>query len=247
MNNVFFILFIYILYIFSYVVFHQVEWESPRLSMNFVAGSAQVMLTYSLCSVFRVGSKAKHALIFLVGIFSSIPILWTFDQPPKITREPAPSSMLQSITLQTPDQGIRLLLPLPRDYGNEIIVRTMLTRPYDGPSRIAVWVNGTAIGTMSPAGTIQHKPGSAMSLEEIEVPFKVDTVGVSNPMEIILRQPVPDPALRIAVWSSHLGTAQGANTAWFANGSHWARGIPSSRTGGPSEAVPIVWLLNADP
>ena len=214
--------------------------------MNLVAGSAQVMLAYSLCNVFRVGSKVKLALIFLVAILSSIPILWTFDQPPKITRQSAPSSMLQSITLQSPDQGIRLLLPLPRDHGNEILVRTMLDRPYDGPSRLAVWVNGNAIGTMFPAGTIHRKPGFAVSLEEIEVPFKVDTVGVSNPMEIILRQPVPDPALRIAVWGSHLGTTQGANTAWFANGTHWVRGIPSPRTGGPSEAVPIVWLLNAD-
>lgn len=246
MINTFLLLFIYILYIFLCVLFHRVEWGSPRLSMNLVAGSAQVMLAYTLCNVFRVGSKVKLALIFLVGIFSSIPILWTFDHPPKITRQSVPQSMLQSITLQSPDQGIRLLLPLPRDPGNEIIIRTMLDRPYDGPSRLAVWVNGTAIGDMFPAGTIHRKSALAVSLEELEVPFKVDIVGVANPMEIILRQPVPDPALRIAVWGSHLGTTQGANTAWFATGTDWVRGIPSARTGGPSKAVPIVWLLNAD-
>jgi len=180
-------------------------------------------------------------------MFSFLPLLLVFNEQPNITRGSLPSSMLQSIALQSPDQAIRLLLPLPRDPAEEMMVRTSLDRPYRGNSRLNVSVNGIFVGEMLPVGTVHRKPGVAISLEEIEVPFQTKIVGISKPMDIVLRQSIPDPALRITLWSSHLGSTYGSEAAWFANGSNWVRGIPSSRTGETSNGIPIVWLVNIDP
>jgi len=237
---------LYLLFICIWVLSGQVEWGSPRLAMNLVAGTTQIILAYLISASLGLGTRMQIRVLLFFCIFSFIPLFLVFNEQPNITRGSLPSSMLQSITLQSPDQAIRLLLPLPRDPAEEMMVRTSLDRPYGGNSRLNVSVNGIFVGEMLPVGTVHRKTGFAISLEEIEVPFQTKIVGISNPMEIILRQSIPDPALRITIWGSHLGSTFGSEAAWFANGSNWVRGIPSSRTGEISYGIPIVWLLNID-
>ena len=218
-------------------------WVAPRLALNAIGAITLVATAYLFAATFGAGPRSRGALAVGAALATWIPLFGDMP-PPNITRGDAASPMLWSITLQSPDQGIRRLVPGPSPASDRLRLRVMLSAPYGGASYLVAHVNGIDVGRLVPVGSDAPEARTEAAHSDLEVKFRARETGFANPTEVVLRQPVPDPGLRVAVWGATAGATFGGEAAWFGTGSTWTRGTPSALTGLPTRGVPVIWMQN---
>ena len=230
----------------GFAVSTQVSGSVPaRLALNAVGAITLVATAYLIAASFGAGSRSRGALAVGTALAAWIPLFGEMP-PPNITRGDAASPMLWSITLQSPDQGIRRLLPLPGHPREMMRLRVVLGQPYHGASFLTASINSADVGQLVPMGSNSPHGSFSVDYAQLEVVFNKKAITMSIPMEVVVRQPMTDPKLRIAVWGSHAGTVFTRDAAWFGTGSSWVRGTPNALTGKMVDGVPIMWLSDAE-
>ena len=161
-------------------------------------------------------------------------------QVPVITKGAMRSEQIWSITLQNPSQVVRRVVPRPNiGLATTVRIRVSLEGDYHGPSFLTATVHGDDFGRMFPAGA---QRGLSLGHDSLELVFDSSALDGLEFVEIDLRQPVPDPALRIVVVGQSRGAELGENSAFFGDGFQWLRGVPVARTGMIVSGLPQIWL-----
>ena len=148
------------------------------------------------------------------------------------------STRIWSVTLQSPDQAIRRNLEAP-NIGVAAVarLRVALDRDYHGSAYLSASVAGNDLGAMFASGT---QRGLSLGTDSLELIFDSRVIAGRDTVEVVVRQPVPDPALRVVVVGDARG--RGRDASVFGSGDVWFAGIPVSTTGSMVNALPMIWL-----
>jgi len=212
----------------------------PRIALNAVPIVIAVLLVaFSVPDLFRLRFHAS--VILLVG-GAALGVLYSraWVEVPVITKSAMRSEQIWSITLQNPSQVVRRVVPRPNiGLAATVRIRVSLEVDYHGPSFLTATVRGDDLGRMFPAGA---QRGLSLGHDSLELIFDSSALDGLDFVEIDLRQPVPDPALRIVVVGQSRGVELGKNSAFFGDGFQWLRGVPVARTGMIVSGLPQIWL-----
>ncbi|MCG3770754.1 MAG: hypothetical protein JW384_01932 [Nitrosomonadaceae bacterium] len=181
-------------------------------------------------------------ILLSIGVVASSPFAFMRDwvEVPVISKSDAISEQIWSITLQNPSQVVRRVVPRPNiGLATTVRIRVSLEGDYHGPSFLTATVRGDDFGRMFPAGA---QRGLSLGHDSLELIFGSSALDGLDFVEIDLRQPVPDPALRIVVVGQSRGAELGENSAFFGDGFQWLRGVPVARTGMIVSGLPQIWL-----
>lgn len=185
--------------------------------------------------------RYQVSLSLLVGsVVLSILYSRKWVEVPVIAKGAIRSDKIWSITLQKPSQVVRRVVTRPTiGSATTVRIRVALEGDYQGRSFFVASVNGVDFGRMFPEGT---QRGLSLGHDSLELIFDASRIDGWDFVEIELRQPVPDPALRIMVIGQARGTVLGENAAFFGDGFQWLRGVPVANTGVMVSGLPVVWL-----
>ena len=206
---------------------------------------ACVSLVVIGCTLFLAGRTLRfttRATLVSVTIMASMCLAFMRDwvEVPAISKSDAISDQIWSITLQNPSQVVRRVVPRPNiGLAATVRIRVSLEGDYHGPSFLTATVRGDDFGRMFPAGA---QRGLSLGHDSLELIFDSSALDGLDFVEIDLRQPVPDPALRIVVVGQSRGAELGKNSAFFGDGFQWLRGVPVARTGMIVSGLPQIWL-----
>ena len=197
------------------------------------------------CTLFLGGRTLRFATrttLVSVTIVASMCLAFMRDwfEVPAISKSDAISDQIWSITLQNPSQVVRRVVPRPNiGLATTVRIRVSLDGDYHGPSFLTATVHGDDFGRMFPAGA---QRGLSLGHDSLELIFDSSALDGLEYVEIDLRQPVPDPALRMVVVGQSRGAECGENSAFFGDGFRWLRGVPVARTGMIVSGLPQIWL-----
>jgi len=164
----------------------------------------------------------------------------TWVDIPIVNKGAIRSEKIWSITLQNPAQVVRRVVPHPNiGSATTVRIRVALDGDYHGFSFLVATVNGIDFGRMFPEGT---QRGLSLGHDSLELIFDSSALDGLDFVDIHLRQPVPDPALRMVVVGRSRGAELGENSAFFGDGFQWLRGVPVARTGMIVSGLPQIWL-----
>lgn len=164
----------------------------------------------------------------------------TWVEVPIITKSAMRSEKIWSITLQNPSQVLRRVVPRPNIGSTTAVrIRVALEDDYQGTSFFMATVMGIEFGRMFPEGT---QRGLSLGHDSLELIFDSSAIAGLDFVEIDLRQPVPDPGLRMVVIGQSRGTVSGQNAAFFGDGFRWLPGVPVAKTGMIVSGLPQIWL-----
>ena len=181
-------------------------------------------------------------ILLSIGVVASSPFAFMRDwvEVPVISKSDAISEQIWSITLQNPSQVVRRVVPRPNiGLATTVRIRVSLEVDYHGPSFLTATVRGDDFGRMFPAGA---QRGLSLGHDSLELMFDSSALDGLDFVEIDLRQPVPDPALRIVVVGQSRGAELGESSAFFGDGFRWLPGVPVARTGMIVSGLPQIWL-----
>lgn len=222
-----------------------VSWElATRSPLRFVLTVGPILilaatLWFAALGTLRVRDKASLALL---GGCVALTVLYsrTWVEVPNIMKSAIRSEKVWSITLQNPSQVLRRVVPHPNiGSAKAVRVRVALEDDYRGPSFLTATVHGDDFGTMFPEGT---QRGLSLGHDSLELIFDASALDGLDFVEIDLRQPIPDAALRVVVIGEVRGAVLGENSAFFGDGFRWLRGVPVATTGMIASGLPQVWL-----
>ena len=197
------------------------------------------------CTLFLGGRTLRfptRTTLVSVTIVASMCLAFMRDwfEVPAISKSDAISDQIWSITLQNPSQVVRRVVPRPNiGLATTVRIRVSLDGDYHGPSFLTATVHGDDFGRMFPAGA---QRGLSLGHDSLELIFDSSALDGLEYVEIDLRQPVPDPALRMVVVGQSRGAELGENSAFFGDGFRWLRGVPVARTGMIVSGLPQIWL-----
>ena len=178
--------------------------------------------------------------LFVGGVALGVLYSRAWVEVPVITKSAMRSEQIWSVTLQNPSQVIRRVVPRPNiGLATTVRIRVSLEGDYHGPSFLTATVHGDDFGRMFPAGA---QRGLSLGHDSLELIFDSSALDGLEYVEIDLRQPVPDPALRMVVVGQSRGAELGENSAFFGDGFQWLPGVPVARTGMIVSGLPQIWL-----
>ena len=198
-----------------------------------------LLVAFAVPNMFRL--RFQMSLMLLVG-GAILGVLYsrTWVDIPIVNKGAIRSEKIWSITLQNPAQVVRRVVPHPNiGSATTVRIRVALDGDYHGFSFLVATVNGIDFGRMFPEGT---QRGLSLGHDSLELIFDSSALDGLDFVEIDLRQPVPDPALRIVVVGQSRGAELGENSAFFGDGFRWLRGVPVARTGMIVSGLPQIWL-----
>ena len=178
--------------------------------------------------------------LFVGGVALGVLYSRAWVEVPVITKSAMRSEQIWSITLQNPSQVLRRVVPYPTiGAATTVRIRVALEDDYHGSSFLMATVMGIEFGRMFPEGT---QRGLSLGHDSLELIFDSSALDGLDFVEIDLRQPVPDPALRMVVVGQSRGAELGENSAFFGDGFQWLPGVPVARTGMIVSGLPQIWL-----
>ena len=183
----------------------------------------------------------QMSLALLVG-GAALGVLYSraWVEVPVITKSAIRSDQIWSISLQNPSQVVRRVVPRPNiGSATTVRIRVSLESDYHGPSFLTASVHGDDFGRMFPAGA---QRGLSLGHDSLELIFDSSALDGLDFVEIDIRQPIPDSALRMVVVGQARGAELGENSAFFGDGFRWLRGVPVARTGMIVSGLPQIWL-----
>ena len=212
----------------------------PRIALNAVLIVIAVLLVaFSVPDLFRLRFHASATLL-VGGAVLGVLYSRAWVEVPVITKSAMRSEKIWSITLQNPSQALRRIVPRPNiGLAATARIRVALEDDYHGFSFLVATVNGIEFGRMFPEGT---QRGLSLGHDSLELIFDSSALDGLDIVEIDIRQPVPDPALRMVVVGQARGAKLGENSAFFGDGFQWLRGVPVARTGMIVSGLPQIWL-----
>jgi len=198
-----------------------------------------LLVPFAKPTLFRFPHQMSLALL-VGGVPLGVLFSRSWFEVPTITKSAIRSDQIWSITLQNPSQVVRRVVPRPKiGSATAVRIRVSLESDYHGPSFLTATVRGDDFGRMFPAGA---QRGLSLGHDSLELIFDSSALDGLDFVEIDLRQPVPDPALRIVVVGQSRGAELGENSAFFGDGFRWLRGVPVARTGMIVSGLPQIWL-----
>lgn len=163
-----------------------------------------------------------------------------WSNPPEILKADPLGTRMWSIALQGPEQAIRREVETPKIGGASTArLRVSLDRDYHGDAYLSATVAGTHLGAMFAAGT---QRGLSLGTDSLELIFDSQLITGHETVEVIVRQPVPDPSLRIVVVGDSRGGPRTRGAMLFGSGDKWFAGVPTAKTGAMVLALPMIWL-----
>ena len=191
----------------------------------------------------RSGSGWLLIAVLMACVAASVVIvsaqrLWV--NPPEMSKADPLGTRMWSITLQGPDQAVRREVEAPNIGGSSTArLRVALDRDYHGEAYLAATVVGVDLGRMFASGT---QRGLSLGTDSLELIFDSQLITGRETVEIVLRQPVPDPLLRIVVVGDARGGLRTRDAVAFGVGGAWFVGVPLSKSGLMVHALPMIWL-----
>jgi len=200
---------------------------------------AVLLVAFAVPNMFRLRFQML-LMLFVGGAVLGILYSRTWVDIPIGTKSAMRSEKIWSITLQNPSQALRRIVPRPNiGLAATARIRVALEDDYHGPSYFTARVNGVDFGRMFPEGT---QRGLSLGHGNLELIFDASAIYGLDFVEINLRQPIPDPTLRVMVIGQARGAELGENSAFFDDGFQWLRGVPVARTGMIVWGLPQIWL-----
>lgn len=147
-----------------------------------------------------------------------------------------PGHMLSSLSLQSASHAIRYRVPFPQPTGNQMRVKLVLARPYEGASQLLIDVAGRVNGAM--------RPLEGGNTGEREFTFNMQHFHADAAVTLTISADMPDPALRIATWGSGLGRTLPEQPQFVTEYGAFL-GLPEPLTGKMRSAWPLVWVTGA--
>jgi hypothetical protein len=149
-------------------------------------------------------------------------------------------SRMWSITLQSPEQVLHREVEAPNIGGSgEARLRVALDRDYHGHAYLTATVADTDLGAMFATGT---QRGLSLSTDSLELIFDSRLIAGRETIAVVVRQPVPDPALRIVVVGDARWGLRTRDAVRFGSSEGLFAGVPVSTTGAMVRALPMIWL-----
>lgn len=176
----------------------------------------------------------------VVASVALVTVQGRWPNPPEMLKAEPLGTRMWSITLQHPDQVIRREVEAPKIGGSSTArLRVALDRDYHGEAHLAATVAGVDLGRMFASGT---QRGLSLGTDSLELIFESRLITGRETVEVVLRQPVPDPMLRIVVVGDARGGLRTRDAMAFGTGGAWFAGVPLARSGAMVLALPLVWL-----
>lgn len=214
------------------------EWAA-RLVLSATAACALAIM--ALCAM--AGYRARYVVPGAVALaLAMVGATFLREWPivPIISKADLRSPRLWSITLQGPDQAIKRTLSRPNIGDSPVVrIRVGLAHDYHGTAFLEATVAGMSLGRMHAEGT---QRGLTLGTDSLELIFDAHRIADPESIEVVLRQPVLDPSLRIVVVGWARGTVHGRAEVAFGDGLRWLPGVPLAMTGEMVRGLPMVWL-----
>ena len=206
---------------------------APRWALVTLSASATLLMLATIFAVFPLPRRITTAASITAILGHVISLALTLDTPPNLSAGDPPGRMLSSFAIQSPSHAIRYRVPFPRQIGERMRVRLLLSKPYEGPVNIRIDITGKIQGLMEvPTNGNSSEREYIFGMEEFQ---QIDNVVLT------LRQDGYDPDLRIAIWKSDLGRAIDGVPEYISEFGTLA-GLPDPFTGAMTKSWPLIWI-----
>lgn len=205
----------------------------PRWALVTLGASGSLLLIAVITAAFPLSLRFQRGLAIGASVSHAVAFTVTLNVPPTMTIGDPPGRMIAFVSIQSTSHAIRYRVPFPQPTSNQMRVRLVLARPYDGPARLQIDVSGRSNGAM-----VLPADGN---LGEREYTFDMGPFGTDTSTVLTITPDIPDRDLRIAVWKSGLGRAL-PDPPEYITEEFSIPGLPDSLTGKSARVWPLIWV-----